>query len=56
MRNFLAMQGRRKGRPNVDTIILWPDPFSADPSGELWEENEVAKLYPRLARKYNYRG
>ena len=31
-------------------------PHPAEPSGEKWGEDDVARLYPRLAKKYNYDG
>jgi hypothetical protein len=31
-------------------------PHPEEPSGECWDENEVAKLYPKLAKKYEYKG
>jgi hypothetical protein len=31
-------------------------PHPKEPSGALWDEEEVAQLYPKLVKKYNYRG
>jgi hypothetical protein len=31
-------------------------PHPPAPSGNLWDDNELKRLYPKLARKYNYRG
>jgi hypothetical protein len=31
-------------------------PHPEAPSGRCWDENEVAKLYPKLAKKYKYKG
>jgi hypothetical protein len=29
-------------------------PHPDDPSGEMWEEDKLSELYPRLAEKYDY--
>lgn len=29
---------------------------STEPSGEPWDEDKVAELFPKLAKKYDYRG
>jgi hypothetical protein len=31
-------------------------PHPNDPSGTIWDEDKVADLYPRLAKKYDYKG
>jgi hypothetical protein len=31
-------------------------PHPDDPSGTIWDEDKVAELYPRLAKKYDYKG
>jgi hypothetical protein len=31
-------------------------PHPEEPTGKEWDENEVAKLYPELAKKYKYKG
>jgi len=31
-------------------------PLPAEPSGNSWEEDKVAELYPKLAAKYDYNG
>lgn len=31
-------------------------PSPAEPSGKSWEEDKVAELYPKLAKKYDYAG
>jgi len=31
-------------------------PQPAEPSGKPWDEDKVAKLYPKLAGKYGYTG
>lgn len=31
-------------------------PAPAEPSGQSWDEDKVAELYPRLAEKYDYSG
>jgi hypothetical protein len=31
-------------------------PHPEEPSGRCWDEDEVAKLYPKLAKKYKYKG
>lgn len=30
-------------------------PAPAEPSGQAWDEDKVAELYPKLADKYGYR-
>jgi hypothetical protein len=31
-------------------------PHPKDPSGQSWDENKVANLYPKLAKRYDYTG
>jgi hypothetical protein len=31
-------------------------PHPDEPSGQFWDEDKVAELYPKLARKYDYAG
>jgi Protein of unknown function (DUF4240) len=31
-------------------------PHPKDPSGTIWDEDRVAELYPKLAKKYDYTG
>jgi hypothetical protein len=44
-RDLTGGQGFPRSRPRPD-----------EPSGMIWHEDKVADLYPRLAKKYDYRG